>query len=68
MRGGLPAEDIEVAFARSISGRSPEYDWDETTDSDGTVEIEIESTSSRGTSGYYVARATDAITSDVLGR
>ena len=68
MRDGLPAEDIEVAFSRSISGRSPEYDWEGTTDSDGTVSIEIESTSSRGTSGYYVARATDAITGDVLGR
>ena len=68
MRGGLPAEGIEVAFVRSYSGRSPEYDRDGTTDSDSTVEIKIESTSSRGTSGYYVARATDAITSDVLGR
>lgn len=59
-RNGLPVADATVELSRSISGRAPEYLWAEKTDGEGRTTIRIRSRSSRGASGYYLARARDA--------
>ena len=67
---GLPVSDATVSFSRSISGRSPSYDWTGLTDSDGAVTIEIEANSNllrKGVSGYYVAKAEDS-NGELLGK
>ncbi|GEM_PF-309945 len=56
-QGGAPAAGVEVAFARSISGRRAEYAWKGTTDASGRATVEI---SGDRISGYYRARATNA--------
>ena len=69
-QSGTPVEGAEVAFARSISGRAPDYLWSGTTGADGKATIEITADAPQfwrtGASGYYQARATDTA-GDVLG-
>ena len=68
---GTPAAGSTVAFSRSISGRSPNYQWVGTTDADGQAQIHIAADAVQfwrsGASGYYLARATDPASGKVLG-
>ena len=70
--GGIPASGVEVAFSRSICGSPALYLWKGTTDADGQVEIEIVAHAPqflrRGASGYYLAKVTDPVSGEVLGR
>jgi hypothetical protein len=59
-RDGVPEEGLEVAFSRSISGRSSDYQWTGTTDADGRVTVDIQVEGRSGASGYYLVQATDA--------
>ena len=66
------ASGVEVAFSRSISGRSADYAWRDTTDERGRVEVRItaepEGSFERvGTTGYYRAVASDAMSREVVG-
>ena len=68
-----PASGVEVAFSRSISGRPADYRWKGTTDENGVVEIEIATDPTGqfrrvGTTGYYLAMATEPATGEVIGR
>ena len=69
-QNGTPVEGAEVAFARSISGRAPDYLWSGTTGIDGKATVEITADARQfwrtGASGYYLAKATDAA-GDVIG-
>ena len=68
-----PASGVEVAFSRSISGRPADYRWKGITDENGIVEIEIATDPTGqfgqvGTSGYYLATATEPATGVVVGK
>jgi len=69
---GIPVEGVEVAFARSISGRSRDYKWAGTTDADGRAEIGITADSPQfrrtGVAGYYCAKASDTASGEVVDR
>jgi hypothetical protein len=68
----LPKGNVEVAFARSISGRATEYQWQGITDERGWVEIEINADTEvglrTGVSGYYTAEVKDILSHEILGR
>ena len=70
--GGVAVAGVELAFARSIAGKRAEYKWRGTTDASGEVEIEIvvdrERFLKKGASGYYLARATNEASGDVVGQ
>ncbi len=53
-QGQTPLRDVAVAFTRSISGRSPNFEWSGTTDERGETRVEIHADD---VSGYYQARA-----------
>lgn len=53
-QGRTPLRDVTVAFSRSISGRSADFEWSGTTDERGEVRVEIHADD---VSGYYQARA-----------
>ena len=70
---GEPVEGVELAFSRSISGILADYEWSGTTDADGKVQIDIIVDANtfmkrRGASGYYLARATDPDTEEIIGK
>ena len=72
IRDDEPAPGVEVAFSRSVSGQPADYAWRGTTDERGRVEIGItaqpEGPFERvGTTGYYRAVASDAISREVVG-
>ena len=67
-REGEAVEGAVLTLARSVSGRTPVYSWSGTTGSDGTVEIRIASDGSMALSGYYLARATDSASGEVIGQ
>ena len=48
-----PLGGVAVAFARSISGLSPDFTWTDTTDANGRARVDI-----AGAGGYYQVRAT----------
>lgn len=58
LQDGIPVPNAVVSVSKSISGRSPHYQWSGTTDAQGNAIIEI--SNSTKTSGYYTARATTA--------
>ena len=69
---GRPVAGAEVAFSRSISGRALNYRWTATADADGIAQLDLvappETPAGRmGASGYYIAKATDPETGEVLG-
>ena len=69
---GRLVADAEVSFARSVSGRNTNYQWTATTDADGIAQLDLVAppetpNRNRGMSGYYIARATDPVTGEVLG-
>ncbi len=53
LQGQTPLSGVNVAFARSISGRTANYESSGATDTNGLAQVEIESGS-----GYYQALAT----------
>ena len=67
---GTPAEGVEVAFSRSVSGKDKDYRWKGTTDASGQVEITVTADAGqywkRGATGLYSARLLDAESGDVL--
>jgi Leucine-rich repeat (LRR) protein len=68
-----PVEGLEVALSRSISGRSADYRWKEITDANGRAAIEIVADPSgqfwrAGVAGYYIARATDLKSGEVVAK
>jgi len=71
-QGGAAIGEAELAFSRTISGRSPDYRWTGTTDAAGRVTVEILADAPQfwrvGVSGYYLARLADAASGDVLGQ
>jgi hypothetical protein len=69
---GRVAAGAEVAFSRSVSGRQTNFEWTATTDADGIAQVDLVDPpetphGSKGMSGYYLARATDPTTGEVLG-
>ena len=54
LQGQTPLRDVAVAFSRSISGRSADFEWSGTTDERGEVRVEIHADD---VSGYYQAQA-----------
>ena len=71
LEDGTPAAGLEVAFSRSISGRSSEYLWTGTADADGQAQIVITADAPQfwrsGATGYYLAKASDAASGEVMG-
>ena len=71
-RDGVPVKGVEVALSRSVSGQVPDYRWKGTTDADGQAEIEITTGDGQfwrmGASGYYLVRATDAVSASAIGQ
>ena len=69
---GTPVGGVEVAFSRSISGRSPDYRWMGTTDAVGQTQIEITADAPQfrrgGATGYYAAKATDPVSDEIVAR
>ena len=53
-QGQTPLRDVTVAFSRSISGRSANFEWSGTTDERGETRVEIHADD---VSGYYQALA-----------
>jgi len=64
---GLPIEGVEVAFSSSVSGRSADYLWTGITDVDGVADIEITSQSGGAASRYYLVKATDTRSGQIIG-
>ena len=54
------AEGLTVELARSISGRTPRYNWKGRTDSAGHVILTVYSTDRSSMSGFYLGRARTA--------
>ncbi len=82
---GVPVQDVELAFARSIAGGVPDYRWARQTNADGYAEVEITTApisqlwpllpsaidlgqlDRNGATGYYLAKATDPVSGDLVG-
>lgn len=68
---GTPWSNIEVRFARSIAGRSPEYNWRGTTNFQGVVTLPIiippDPFDKRGANGYYQVIAINRRTGKQVG-
>jgi len=68
---GTPWSNVEVRFARSIAGRSPEYNWRGTTDFQGVVTLPIimapNPLDTRGANGYYQVIAINRRTGKQVG-
>ena len=62
---GDAVEGLAVEFSRAIAGRQPNYAWNVFTDATGHVSLTISST--RGVSGYYRARARNAV-GEIVGQ
>ena len=62
---GDAVEGLAVEFSRAIAGRHPNYAWNAFTDATGHVSLTISST--RGVSGYYRARARNAV-GEIVGQ
>ena len=56
---GDAVEGLAVEFSRAIAGRSRNFAWNAFTDADGQVSMTI--SSARGVSGFYQARARNAV-------
>jgi len=66
-RNGQPVPLAHIEFSRSISGRELVYASEGGTLHDGTAQVAIVRDAYASASGYYVARATDANTHELLG-
>jgi len=66
-RNGQPVPLAHIEFSRSISGRTLVYASEGGTLHDGTAQVAIVRDGYASASGYYVARATDANTHELLG-
>jgi len=62
---GDAVKGLAVEFSRAIAGRQPNYAWNAFTDATGHVSLTISST--RRVSGYYRARARNAI-GEIVGQ
>ncbi len=62
---GAAVEGLAVEFSRAVAGRQPNYAWNAFTDATGYVSLAISST--RGVSGYYRARARNAV-GEIVGQ
>ena len=62
---GDAVEGLDVEFSRAIAGRPSSYDWSAVTNANGVFILTISSPD--GVSGYYRARARNAV-GDVVGR
>ena len=61
---GDAVEGLDVEFSRAVSGRPSSYDWSAVTNANGVFSLTI--SSADGVSGYYRARARNAV-GDVVG-
>ncbi|MDA0746199.1 MAG: spondin domain-containing protein [bacterium] len=61
-QNGVPMAGVNIALSNSVSGRSPNYQWQGSTDTNGRASITIGSES-----GYYLARATNPTSGNVIG-
>ena len=69
--GGTPVAGVEIALARSVSGRTVHYLWRGVTNASGTVEIEVTAHAPQfwrtGATGHYLAKATDPVSGEAIG-
>ena len=65
--GASVSPDREVQLARSVSGRTPTYNWVGMTDDQGLADIVIAPADGKSPNGLYQARLVDPASGDVLG-
>ncbi len=64
---GKATEALTVEFARSVSGRPPQFAWCAVTDGAGRVELDVVTLHGSGVTGYYSARARNEA-GEIVGR